>query len=272
MEALKIILAELNKEFGGQAAAAAGTFSGQIVQLKNSLGDLGEIIGLNLMPALQPLIDRTKEWVKIHGEEVANKLADGLVTLTNVLIPVVNFMADHAKGILIFVGSIKGLMIATEIARAIMAMHAAFKAFMALEIIARLAAIAAGWLGVSTAATTAAAAQTAAGSAGMAGGVAGGAGGVKGALGKFGLIAGAGVAAYAGTDYLMKKTGLDKASRYDAETQRRQDKNAEMEKEYQRMKAEKEKGGNITISHLNVMPGSKAYADAAAAAALGGWM
>lgn len=55
--AQKIIIAELNKEFGGQAAAAAKTYAGALAQLKNEAGNLGEALGTRLLP---PLVDITR--------------------------------------------------------------------------------------------------------------------------------------------------------------------------------------------------------------------
>ncbi|MCC6490669.1 MAG: phage tail tape measure protein [Candidatus Hydrogenedentes bacterium] len=78
MGAQKLILAELNKEFGGSAAAAAGTFSGQMEQLKNQLGDVMEQIGTALMPVLQqmaqslvPIIEKVAAWITANPELTA---------------------------------------------------------------------------------------------------------------------------------------------------------------------------------------------------------
>lgn len=48
MEAQKLILAELSREFGGSAQAAAETYTGQVEQLTNSWGDLREQMGYAL--------------------------------------------------------------------------------------------------------------------------------------------------------------------------------------------------------------------------------
>lgn len=53
--AQRMILDELEASFGGAAAAAAGTFSGQVAQLKNRFGNLGEEIGARLIPILEKL-------------------------------------------------------------------------------------------------------------------------------------------------------------------------------------------------------------------------
>jgi hypothetical protein len=56
MGAQKIILAELNKEFGGSGAAYAATAAGQWDTFTNALGDFGEKIVSTVMPALTSLM------------------------------------------------------------------------------------------------------------------------------------------------------------------------------------------------------------------------
>jgi hypothetical protein len=51
-KAQQMILAELNKEFGGAAMSDALTYSGQIEQMKNAFGDLGESIGFAMAQLL----------------------------------------------------------------------------------------------------------------------------------------------------------------------------------------------------------------------------
>ena len=71
--AQKIILAELSKEFSGSAAAAAKTYTGQVQQLKNELGNLGEAIGSDALPELTQFIGEAKnavEWVTKNYEEI----------------------------------------------------------------------------------------------------------------------------------------------------------------------------------------------------------
>lgn len=52
----KIILAELQRQFGGAAVQDASTASGQIQQLSNAIGELKEAIGKTLAGAILPLI------------------------------------------------------------------------------------------------------------------------------------------------------------------------------------------------------------------------
>lgn len=86
VEAQRLILAELNKEFGGSAAAAADTYQGRLQQLKNSMGDLGEAIGGVLLPGLtdlataalprvQEAIERAKEVLPDFGRAFQEALA-----------------------------------------------------------------------------------------------------------------------------------------------------------------------------------------------------
>lgn len=56
--AQQIILAELKGEFGGVAEAMAGTFSGQLAQMKNRLSDLGEQIGQAVLPMFEGMIGK----------------------------------------------------------------------------------------------------------------------------------------------------------------------------------------------------------------------
>jgi len=63
--AQKIILAELNKEFGGQAAAYADSYAGRLAKMKNAMGDLAQSIGELVLPVLTALADILKpliEW------------------------------------------------------------------------------------------------------------------------------------------------------------------------------------------------------------------
>lgn len=57
MDAQKLILSELSKEFGGSAAAAANTYQGKIKQLDNSLHEIQENIGKTVLPAMDLFIN-----------------------------------------------------------------------------------------------------------------------------------------------------------------------------------------------------------------------
>lgn len=61
-EAQRLILKELETEFGGSAKAAGQTFGGQLAKLKNNLGDLEEEVGEVILKSLAPLIGKINDW------------------------------------------------------------------------------------------------------------------------------------------------------------------------------------------------------------------
>lgn len=83
MEAQRLILAELESEFGGVAKAAASTFGGALKQVSNAWGDLKEAIGAYLtqspaaVGALKGLTEVLSEW----GQEVKAWGSAGLGTI-----------------------------------------------------------------------------------------------------------------------------------------------------------------------------------------------
>lgn len=74
--AQKIILAELNKEFGGSAKALGETMPGKIARFKHALGTLQEEIAGALMPALTGLTD----WAVETGIPALEKLGKTITT------------------------------------------------------------------------------------------------------------------------------------------------------------------------------------------------
>lgn len=77
MEAQKIILAELNKEFGGSAKAAGGTLSGQLKILQAHFGNMAEGIVSALIPALKDVTAVAMKFGSFLAENP--KLAKALV-------------------------------------------------------------------------------------------------------------------------------------------------------------------------------------------------
>jgi len=85
MGAQKIILAELNKEFGGSAEALGETLPGKIAKLQNAFGGIAEEIVGNLIPvgerlvtwageALPRAFEALKEWWDRNGKTVLDNL------------------------------------------------------------------------------------------------------------------------------------------------------------------------------------------------------
>jgi len=80
MEAQKLILGELNQEFGGSAKAAGQTLSGQIGILKEHFADVAANLVTALLPALQNLIgvlSSAAAWMKQN--QTATKILVGTV-------------------------------------------------------------------------------------------------------------------------------------------------------------------------------------------------
>jgi len=72
-----IILAELQKEFGGSAEAAGKTFAGQLAIASNALGEMKETIGKAVLPYLQQFLD----WVNSHSTEISDGINGALKTI-----------------------------------------------------------------------------------------------------------------------------------------------------------------------------------------------
>lgn len=61
--AQKVILNELQKEFGGSAEAAGKTFAGQLEILKNKFGNIQETVGGSLLPVLTKFAQQLSTWL-----------------------------------------------------------------------------------------------------------------------------------------------------------------------------------------------------------------
>jgi len=72
----------LSAKFGGQAAAYAATYSGSIAQMKNAMGELGEVLGGMLAPGIQQVAGYLTEmsyWLKgISETEDFQKFIEGM--------------------------------------------------------------------------------------------------------------------------------------------------------------------------------------------------
>mgnify|MGYP003134285657 CR=1 FL=1 len=68
-ERLESLTKNISNVFGGQASAEAKTFSGQMDQLKNTIGDTAEKIGELLIPVVLPLADGLK-WVATRTSDI----------------------------------------------------------------------------------------------------------------------------------------------------------------------------------------------------------
>lgn len=92
-EAQKIILQELQKEFGGSAVAAGATFAGSIEILTNKFSNFKEEIGMAVLPLMTRLID--------HFGEFADRLMPRVIEFVeNNLVPGFQKLGDTISGLL----------------------------------------------------------------------------------------------------------------------------------------------------------------------------
>ncbi len=72
-KAQSLIIAELNKQYGGSAAALAKTGLGPLKQFQNSLGDLQEVLAKSFLPVLNAVVkplQSTANWLNANGSVI----------------------------------------------------------------------------------------------------------------------------------------------------------------------------------------------------------
>jgi hypothetical protein len=146
MGAQKIILAELQQQFGGSAAAYAQTFTGQVESLNNQLNDLSEEIGFMVMPAIQGMVTEFRNLIPVIGAQLKAAIESvDWKTLTTDVVNLATFFIKNATAI-------------AQVVAAIFAINTAFKLMqVAIGISNVLLALKAWWLAkVATGMTTAA--------------------------------------------------------------------------------------------------------------------
>lgn len=101
MGAQKLILKELQTEFGGSARAAGETFSGKLEILKNQFGELQEKVGGFIVSALVPLTTKALEFIqKIDFaavlDNVKKKFQEVSKAIKPFIDPIIEFVKTHA--------------------------------------------------------------------------------------------------------------------------------------------------------------------------------
>lgn len=99
--AQRIILAELEKEFGGSAEAAGQTFAGQLDILKNKFSDIQEAIGGALLPVLQDVLAGVGPILDEIGKNVTTFLPVIKLSFSN--------LAPHVEEFITTLGGLLGL-------------------------------------------------------------------------------------------------------------------------------------------------------------------
>jgi phage-related protein len=89
--AQKVILQELQREFGGSAEAAGKTFPGMLQILSQSFDDIKQKIGDAVLPILQQLTG----WVSTNVLPIFNKFSDWI---TNVGVPALTHLGSYITG------------------------------------------------------------------------------------------------------------------------------------------------------------------------------
>lgn len=108
--AQKIILAELQSQFGGSAAAYAQTFAGQVESLNNELNDLSEEIGFMVMPAVRDMVAAFRELAPEIGTKLKTAIAQvDWAGLAKAIVDVITFLSKNAETILKVVGAMFAL-------------------------------------------------------------------------------------------------------------------------------------------------------------------
>jgi phage-related protein len=107
--AQKIILGELEKEFGGSATAAGSTFSGQLQIAQNTLKGVGATIGTALMPAIKELLPQLVAWGQRMADTITAHKADIESAVKNVAGGVEKFFTFVAQNGPAIKGTILGI-------------------------------------------------------------------------------------------------------------------------------------------------------------------
>jgi hypothetical protein len=100
MGAQKVILAELQAQFGGSGAAFAKTFSGQLELMGHELGTIGEEATMSVMPALQGMVGQLRELIPVIGPQLKAAIESvDFVALGQSVVGFTTFLVQNAEAI-----------------------------------------------------------------------------------------------------------------------------------------------------------------------------
>lgn len=118
LEAQKVVLKELQTEFGGSAEAAGKTFAGQMNILKNSVNDLEESFGKLIVGALGPIIPKFQAVVdtikaiidgKADLQTLTETLEDRFGAVGKVLGQTIEFFGRNHDALIALAGAFGGI-------------------------------------------------------------------------------------------------------------------------------------------------------------------
>jgi hypothetical protein len=96
--AQKIILAELQTQFGGSGAAYAKTFTGQLELMGHELGTIGEEATMSVMPALQGMVADLRELIPVIGPQLKAAIESvDFKALANSVVGFTTFMIQNGE-------------------------------------------------------------------------------------------------------------------------------------------------------------------------------
>ena len=99
--AQKIILGELQAQFGGSGQAYAATFAGQVELLNHELGALGEEATMVVMPALQTMVASLRELAPEVGAKLSAAIASvDWKAFTEGIVNAITFLVQNAETIM----------------------------------------------------------------------------------------------------------------------------------------------------------------------------
>lgn len=104
----ELVLKTLSEQFGGQARAAAETYTGRIAQLKNQFGEMGESVGMAVIPQLTELGEQVLPVVIANAERLAdvadNQLSPAFTDLVQVSSELSELLSGGGIGVDIWQG------------------------------------------------------------------------------------------------------------------------------------------------------------------------
>jgi hypothetical protein len=105
--AQKIILGELQAQFGGSGQAYAATFAGQVELLNHELGALGEEATLIVMPALREMVSALRELAPEIGAKMKAAMESvDWKAFTKTIVDLITFLVQNAETIMKVVGAL----------------------------------------------------------------------------------------------------------------------------------------------------------------------
>lgn len=111
--AQKVILQELEKEFGGSAVAAGSTFSGQMQIAQNTLKGVGSTIGTALLPAIKQILPQLVSWGQKIAETITSHKGDiqnAVTAISGAVSKTITFFEQHGKQVIETIGGIAAAM------------------------------------------------------------------------------------------------------------------------------------------------------------------